>query len=122
MFAPKLPLALDDITYIKNIDTLRELVRQNLKILVLTNQGEKTFDSNFGVGMRKVLFQNESRQLVSDIKSIIISQTERYMPYLRDIDLEIDTSDSQNGASIMNVRIGYVIDSIAVRDVLEMDI
>lgn len=122
MFAPRLPLALDDITYIKNIDTLRELVRQNLKILVLTNQGEKTFDSDFGVGIRKLLFQNESRQLVSDIESVIISQTARYMPYLQEIDLDIDFSDSENGASIMNIRIGYIIDSIAVRDVLEIEI
>lgn len=56
-YAPKLPLELDSDNNFIKIDDILVNVRQKLKMLVLTNPGEKLMDPEFGVGIRKYLFE-----------------------------------------------------------------
>ena len=52
-FTPRLPLAFGDNPNYQNVNTIRDLVRQNLKILCLTAPGERLMDINFGVGIKR---------------------------------------------------------------------
>ena len=57
--AVKFPLQIDDETanFIAfGTEELEQVVRQNIKMVLLTNPGERIFDDNFGVGLRKYLF------------------------------------------------------------------
>lgn len=56
-FAPKLPLELDDNGNFIKIDNSLENVKQKLKTIILTNPGEKLMDPEFGVGVRRYLFE-----------------------------------------------------------------
>jgi phage baseplate assembly protein W len=57
-FAPKLPLELDENgNFIKIEDSLSN-IKQKLKMLILTNPGEKLMDPEFGVGIRRFLFES----------------------------------------------------------------
>lgn len=57
-YAPKLPLQLDENgDFVKITDSL-ENVRQKLRMLILTNPGEKIMEPEFGVGIRKYLFES----------------------------------------------------------------
>ena len=42
------------VTY--SLSELKEVVEQNLKMVLLTNPGEKIFNLEFGVGLRRYLF------------------------------------------------------------------
>ena len=63
----RLPLALDDTDGFGMIKTLRAMIKQNLKMLILTNPGERVMEPEFGVGIKQFLFQNFSSDVYSQI-------------------------------------------------------
>jgi len=54
----KLPLSRDPESGYKLNKTLKQVARQNLKMLVLTAPGERIMIPEFGVGLRNYLFEN----------------------------------------------------------------
>jgi phage baseplate assembly protein W len=102
-----LPLSLDekDGPYKSNM-TLDEVAQQNIKMIVLTNPGERVMAPDFGVGIRNYLFEQETPFLVSEIRARIGSQVEKYAPFIKIRELNIDV-DSDNG--FLSVRIKYAV-------------
>ena len=80
--SPKLPVALDEKNGFKLTETYKEMVLQNLKNLVLTIPGEKMMDPEFGVGIKKYLFQQNSYGTYSEIEGRIENQAKKYMPFI----------------------------------------
>jgi phage baseplate assembly protein W len=61
----------------KNIS---QVVKQNLKNLILTSPGERVMDPEFGVGIRRLFFEGISPLLYQQIQSRIFDQVSNYMP------------------------------------------
>ena len=80
--SPKLPLIKDPQDGYKLNKTYIEMVKQNIKMLILTAPGERIMDPQFGVGLRNFLFKNKVPSLESEIRSAILKQVARYMPFL----------------------------------------
>ena len=60
-YSPKLPLQYDSIDgYYKLNKTLHEVMKQNIKMVVLTSPGERMMQPDFGVGLRNYLFEQDS--------------------------------------------------------------
>jgi phage baseplate assembly protein W len=116
----KLPLSLDPDDGYKLNKTLKEVARQNLKMLVLTAPGERIMIPEFGVGIRNYLFENMSSDVFFDLKSEIISQAETYFPYITisSVTFRQESPDTQ-GLSLepsstshyLNLVINFSIDS-----------
>jgi len=102
-----LPLSLNekDGPYRSNM-TLDEVAQQNIKMIVLTSPGERVMEPDFGVGIRNYLFEQESPFLISDIRSRIGSQVERYAPFIKIRELNINI-DPDNG--FLSVQIKYAV-------------
>lgn len=118
--SPKLPLtnSTPDIGYALN-KSLNESIKQNFKTLLLTNPGEKTFDTKFGVGLESYLFENESEFLVEDVKNRINSQVQRYMPFLSLNKLNVSINSDENKLS---VSILYSVNTLSLNDILNLNI
>jgi phage baseplate assembly protein W len=118
--SPKLPLALDkvDLAY-KNNKTLRESIQQNLKHLVLTNPGEKTMDSRFGVGLKQFLFENFSSTIAENISSAIRTQIRRYMSFINVIEIRVSNDQDTNK---LFVSIRYNVPNLSIDNILSLDI
>ena len=88
-------------------DQISEAVNQNLKMLLLTRQGEYTFDINFGAGLGEFLFELADSTTEDRITSRITTQITRYMPYvvLRKIVYDYTGVDS----NAFGVRLEYTI-------------
>ena len=67
--SPKLPLRRDSVDGYDLIKNYVDMVRQNLKNLVLTNPGERMMDPSFGIGLRTYLFENNGPGLYGQIAS-----------------------------------------------------
>ena len=78
--APKFPLTLTDSGKYDILDIAENVINQNIKNLLLTNPGEKLFDPNFGVGLRRYLF--EFPNVSTNIRSDIIDQIREYIPFI----------------------------------------
>lgn len=88
-YGVSLPLSLDNKNSIAMTENLKDLVRQQVKMLFLTNPGERIRDSKFGIGIRNYLFENYNEGLSDDIKYNINEQFRKYLPYVNINDVEI---------------------------------
>ena len=124
----KLPLVTDTKFGYTMYATVSQSVSQNLKCLLLTNPGERVMNPDFGVGLRKYLFQNYSPETVKNMKINIRQQVQKYMPFISITEANIKFGDDlvENQDSIsqnkMFVSISYAIQSICISDVLNVSI
>ena len=121
-FSPKLPLTrgLDD-GYTLNKD-LKEVAKQNFKMLVLTNPGERMMDPEFGVGVLAYLFENNSPSTQGKIEARIRQQVNKYLPYIIVEQISFDTTETNANISenFLGVKIRYNIDKLGISDMLEI--
>jgi phage baseplate assembly protein W len=118
--APKLPLTLDSGDGYTSIKLLKTLIKQNLKMLILTNPGERVMDPEFGVGIRQFLFQNFAESTYAAIDVRIREQVSTYLPIVAINKIEFGTGGIEDNS--LGIRLEYSIPEIAVRDLLEFTI
>jgi len=120
----KLPLRLDPGDGYALTKTYKEMIQQNLKMLVLTCPGERMMDPIFGVGLRNYLFEPNTRAVHGSIESNITSQIGLYMPFLEIV--SIDISDSDDDPSVhrnaIHVSLNYKIKPLDSYDVLLLSV
>jgi phage baseplate assembly protein W len=112
--APRLPLTIDQIDGAYGLlKDIRSLAQQNLKMLILTEKGERIMIPQYGVGLKRKLFENKSPSLESSIQSAITSQVNRYLPYISIQNIEVGQSqDSLTNISTeqsYELKITYII-------------
>ena len=116
----KTPITFDSGDGFTMLKTLPEVVKQNLKMLILTNPGERVMDPNFGVGIQKFLFSNFSENIEPEIKDKIKSQVARYMPGV--IITDVQFYKLEPDTNTMSFRIIYYVPDIGVSDLLQFTI
>jgi phage baseplate assembly protein W len=108
----KLPLVMDDDdgAYLMS-KTYEELAQQNLKMLILTNPGERTMDMFFGVGLRNYLFENNDGSVYADISAKVNEQVARYMSYIeiQDIKYENVGDETSIDENFLNMTVYFKI-------------
>ena len=99
-------------------ESLRDTVRQNVKMLVLTAPGERIMDSKFGVGLRRYFFRPLNEETFSVIATRIREQMTHYMPFLKFDGVNFRTKDQDQSLDWNQVRIKvfYTIPSIGESD------
>jgi phage baseplate assembly protein W len=112
--APRLPLTIDQIDGAYGLlKDIRSLAQQNLKMLILTEKGERIMIPQYGVGLKRKLFENKSPSLESSIQSAITSQVNRYLPYISIQNIEVgESQDSLTNISTeqsYELKITYII-------------
>lgn len=120
-YSAKLPLQYDptDGPYglLKNIKSVGS---QNLKMLVLTNPGERIMNPDFGVGVSRYIFEQEGAFESGEIKRRILSQVESYLPYIRISN--IDISERTDLSNTYQLTIDYFIPSISGEEKLILNL
>lgn len=97
-----------------------DAARQNLKSLLLTNWGERPMHFHFGCNFIEFLFETRrTEDLKAAIADRIVDQVNKWIPYLRLVDLHIffrtdDASVPENG---IGVKMRYVM--VSRPDVLQ---
>lgn len=87
--SPKLPLTKDpNDGYALNKDYI-EMIKQNLKMLLLTAPGERIMEPLFGVGLRNFLFLEDTEDTYEEIKRAVYEQVRMYMPFVEVVSTSI---------------------------------
>jgi len=84
------------------------LTDQNLKSLILTSPGER-FDTEYGVGLKRYLFELMVPSVFQNFKSELLRQQQIYIPYIKIINVEFVTSDSNPNLpeNYLGIKIAY---------------
>jgi phage baseplate assembly protein W len=109
--SPKFPLRFDYAggAYTLN-KTYREMVKQNLKNLILTNPGERIMDMNFGAGLRTYFFESMTHNTYPQIAADIEEQVKRYMPFVQIDSINFTAGDESAGTgNVLGVAVAYTI-------------
>lgn len=119
--SPKLPLLFDEIDGPYSLNkTIKASVSQNLKNLLLTAPGERIMDPSFGVGIHSFLFENFESVQVNSIKSKIIQQVDKYMPFVEVLEVSAAAGDPTRGESnhLLKVSVEFLIKPLEETDIL----
>ena len=85
------------------------LVKQNFKNLMLTSPGEKIMDPQFGVGLRRLLFEQDTLALRGAIEGRINSQVRKYLSYVSIRKIELNEIKNDNK---LKIYISYFINPL----------
>jgi uncharacterized protein len=118
--APKLPLQLDTEDGIALTKTLKETIKQNLKMLVLTSPGERLMIPDYGVGIRNYLFEQNISSVRTDLAAKINEQVATYMPFIQIINIEFENSIDNSEVLIASIK--YAIPSSATIQSLDLEL
>jgi hypothetical protein len=115
----KLPLTYNSSDGFTMIKTIRQMIKQNFKMLILTIPGERVMEPQFGVGVKQYLFANYSEGTPSIIEEKIRKQASMYLPAAT-----IDSINFQSFADTNSLKIiiKYSIPVVGISDLLEITI
>lgn len=115
-----LPLARDSADGFKMIKGFKALIKQNFKMLLLTVKGERVMEPDFGVGLKRFLFENFDQSTFAKMERAILDQTAIYMPVINIQEIVFDELPStENG---LLIKIAYSIPNLGTKDLLEFTI
>lgn len=97
---------------------IKEVVRFNLKNIVLTNPGERVMIPSFGVGIQAALFEFVSYDLLENFSIRIKDQVQQYAPYVTIRELILNPINEQT----INIRLSYIIDFVQIVDFIEIEV
>ena len=110
-YSPKFPLQINsEVGAYALTHSIREVIAQNYKNLLLTAPGERIMDSTFGVGLRHYLFELNTSSTTATIAQNIADQTAIYFPL---ISLEsVLFNEGVNSAEenlILNIAVRFLV-------------
>ncbi|HIA11076.1 MAG TPA: hypothetical protein EYN69_03265 [Flavobacteriales bacterium] len=115
-----LPITYDSGDGFTMLKRIKDVAKQNFKMLILTNPGERVMEPSFGVGLKRYLFENFSENVYAEIDTRIREQVNIYMPAIAIREIEFASTDQDNGH--LAIFISYAIPAIAESDLLEFTI
>ena len=118
-FGAKLPLVIDakDGPY-SLVRDYATLMRQNLKMLLLTAPGERMMIPSYGVGLRNFLFENKGSNVRNDIRAKIKEQVKIYLPFIKILSVKF----FDIGEKTLSLEISYVVESLTLKDLMTINV
>lgn len=118
-YSPKLPLSKDanDGLYALN-KTALESIKQDLKMLVLTNPGERMMNPDYGVGLRRILFEQNTPEIGRIIAESVNRQVKIYMNFINVFDIQVYTPEENQNA--IYVKLVFTIPSLNTTEELNL--
>jgi phage baseplate assembly protein W len=124
-YAPRIPLTIDKIDGAYSmIKDLKLVAQQNLKMLLLTEPGERIMLPNYGVGLKRNLFQNIDENLFFTIENKIRQKVSNTLPYISITEVLFNQIDQYNNFSenAVQIKIYYNILPIKESDLLTIEL
>ena len=84
--------------YFLSTTTTIEAVKNNVKLLLSTDKGERIFQPNLGIGLRRFLFEPITGETTLAIQNEIVDTFNFWLPFvsIKDIKVETTSADGTN--------------------------
>ena len=115
----KLPINKDSADGFLMLKSVAGTIKQNFKMLVLTNPGERVMEPNFGVGVMTFLFANYTEGVENIIREKIREQASIYIPSIKVMSVDFLQFRDTNA---LDIRITYTIPKLGIKDLLQITI
>jgi len=96
----------DDLDgFFATTSTTIEAVKNNIRNLLQTEEGERFFQPNLGIGLRKLLFDNITDENLLGIQDTILDKLEFWLPFVEVKDIQVQSSDNNTDIGVNEIRI-----------------
>lgn len=116
-----LPFFISPNGFTRDINLTMDLsaIRQSIKNIVLTNNGERFFNYTFGSNLYSSIFENYTLELIMDIQSKIANNIRTYERRVDLNDVRVLDNPTENSISVV---IDFNIPDIGKSDVIVIDL
>ena len=76
--------------YFASTKTTMDAVKNDIKLLLMTQRGERLFQPNLGMNLRRFLFEQITQNTVIEIENDIVSTFEKWLPFVQLNDIRVD--------------------------------
>jgi|ETNvirenome_6_85_1030632.scaffolds.fasta_scaffold10374_2 phage baseplate assembly protein W len=92
----------------RGMDLIKSMVRQFVK----TERGERVMLPNFGLSLKRFLFEPITPDLILNIENEIYTGFAQYLPQVRILNLQVMDGDNVQGLGLPGIKITLVISPI----------
>ena len=106
--------------YFASTDTTIKAVKNNLKMLLSTHQGERLMQPKLGTGLRKFLFEQFTEDTTIAIQNEIIDMCNRWLPFveIKELNINMDRPDAMGkNKMIIFILFNIILDSNTLESV-----
>ena len=116
---PQFPLQLGDKALFEEASEVKNIVFFHLRNLILTSPGEKISDPEYGVGIKRFLFENITAGLLNNLTDRIEKAIEIYLTYIDLLRLEVLALPDDNG---LKISISFEIPDLDILEEVSIDV
>tara|TARA_R100000231_G_scaffold86040_1_gene65277 strand:+ start:918 stop:1409 length:492 start_codon:yes stop_codon:yes gene_type:complete len=96
----------DDLDgFFATTSTTIEAVKNNIRNLLQTEEGERFFQPNLGIGLKKLLFENITGEILLKIQNLILDKLEFWLPFVEVRDIQVLTLDNTPSVEVNEIRV-----------------
>tara|TARA_E500000331_G_scaffold254999_1_gene245542 strand:+ start:56 stop:523 length:468 start_codon:yes stop_codon:yes gene_type:complete len=85
--------------------TTIEAVKNNIRNLLQTNEGERFFQPNLGLNLKTLLFEQITDDNIIDIQDNILDKIEFWLPFVEVRDIQILSTEIDTGIGVNEIRV-----------------
>jgi len=91
--------------------TTIEAVKNNIRNLLQTEEGERFFQPNLGIGLRRLLFEHITNENLIGVQDTILDKIEFWLPFVEIRNIQVLSRDDSTdiGANEIRVKIDFNI-------------
>jgi len=109
----------DGPTGINTTYTTKDTIKSNLLNFILTGKRERVFNPSFGSGVRELLFQPITEDIIDQIDNLIRGGVETYFPTVEIRELEVTLQPDSHS---FNIYLNYSIINTNIEDELQINL
>lgn len=117
--APRFPFRFNDNKGYENNPSNKETIKFHLTNLFMTSPGERISDRDYGIGIRRFLFEPNVSAITGNIKVLIEDKIREYIPYIEVVNLNVVSFEEENS---LGISLRYKILKTAEMDVISFEI
>ena len=91
--------------FFASTSTTIEAVKNNIRNLLQTNEGERFFQPNLGLNLRTLLFEHITNENLIGVQNAIMDKFEFWLPFVEVRNIEILSNDDDSSIGINEIRV-----------------
>ena len=96
----------DDLDgFFATTSTTIEAVKNNIRNLLQTNEGERFFQPNLGIGLRRLLFEHITDENLIGVQDTILDKLQLWLPFVEVRNIEVLSRDDNTDIRINEIRV-----------------
>ena len=95
--------------YFKTTKTTIDAIKNNIKLLLKTEQGERVFQPNLGMNLKRFVFEQINENTSIEIENNIVDVFETWLPFVELNNIEINTDAENQEQNKIKINITFSI-------------